>query len=143
MGIIRQLSTEKEIKEAFPVMKQLRPHLTEALYLALNEEMQTNGYTLLGCYDDETLVAVAGFAILTNLYYGKHVWVYDLVTDGNLRSRGFEEELLSFIESFALHNSCNCVALSSGIARKDAHRFYEGKMGYDCVSHVFKKDFGN
>ncbi|MDN4075213.1 MULTISPECIES: GNAT family N-acetyltransferase [Fictibacillus] len=142
MGIIRQLSTETEVKEAFSVMKQLRPHLTEPLFVSLYEEMQTNGYTLFGCFDDEKLAAVAGFAIQTNLYYGKHVWVYDLVTDEHIRSKGHGKELLSFIESFAVHNNCNCVALSSGLAREDAHRFYEDKMEYRRVSFVFKKDFG-
>ncbi|SDN31489.1 Acetyltransferase (GNAT) domain-containing protein [Fictibacillus solisalsi] len=140
MGIVRELSTRVEVKDAFPVMKQLRPHLTEALYLSLYEEMRTSGYTLLACYDDESIVAVAGFAVLTNLYYGKHVWIYDLVTDEQVRSKGYGEELLSFIESFAAQNNCNCVALSSGTARTDAHRFYEARMGYARVSYVFKKD---
>lgn len=141
MGIIRELSTQDELKEAFLIMKQLRTHLSEALFLSMVEEMKPAGYTVFGCFDDEQLVAVAGFSITVNLYYGKHVWVYDLITDQHTRSKGYGEELLNFIESFALHNNCNCVALSSGLQRVDAHRFYEDKMGYSKMSYVFKKDF--
>lgn len=140
MGEIRQLNEEHEIRKAFPVMNQLRKHLTEDLFVELVSQMKDEGYTLFVCLDGEEIKAAAGLAVLTNLYYGKHVWVYDLVTDSEARSKGYGYELLSFIESFAVQNGCSCVALSSNFERTDAHRFYEEKSGYERVSYVFKKN---
>ncbi|WP_155268508.1 GNAT family N-acetyltransferase [Clostridium beijerinckii] len=76
---------------------------------------------------------------LTNLYYGKHVWVNDLVTDVNQRSKKYGETLLSFINEWAKENGCDVVALSSGLQQAEAHKFYESKMGFAKTSYVFKK----
>jgi GNAT superfamily N-acetyltransferase len=141
MGEIRQLSTEHEVREAFPVMKQLRTHLSEDLFYELFQQMQKEGYTLIANYHDEKITALAGFAMLTNFYDGKHVYLYDLITDSEERSKGYGEELLAFIESFAVQNNCSGVTLSSNIERVDAHRFYEKKMHYKKPSFVFKKRF--
>ncbi|MFG6495912.1 GNAT family N-acetyltransferase [Fictibacillus sp. UD] len=141
MGEIRQLSLEHEVREAFPVMSQLRTHLSEDLFYELFLQMQKEGYTLFANVNEGKVVALAGFAILTNLYDGKHVYLYDLITDSEERSKGYGEELLAFLESYALQNNCNCVALSSNVNRLDAHRFYEEKMHYEKPSYVFKKRF--
>ncbi|KZE64941.1 acetyltransferase [Fictibacillus phosphorivorans] len=141
MGEIRQLSAEHEVREAFSVMNQLRTHLSEDLFYELFLQMEKEGYTLFANFNEGKVVALAGFAILTNLYDGKHVYLYDLITDSKERSKGYGEELLAFLESFALQNNCNCVALSSNVNRVDAHRFYEEKMHYEKPSYVFKKRF--
>jgi GNAT superfamily N-acetyltransferase len=141
MGEIRQLTSEQEIRDAFPVMNQLRTHLSEDLFYELFLQMQKEGYTLFANYNADKIVALAGFAMLTNLYDGKHVYLYDLITDHEERSKGYGEELLAFLEAFAVQNNCNCVALSSNVNRLDAHRFYEEKMHYEKPSYVFKKRF--
>jgi GNAT superfamily N-acetyltransferase len=141
LGEIRQLSLEHEVREAFPVMNQLRTHLSEDLFYELFLNMQKEGYTLFANYHNEKIVALAGFSFLTNFYDGKHVYLYDLITDSEERSKGYGEELLAFLESFAVQNNCNCVVLSSNVNRIDAHRFYEEKMHYEKPSYVFKKRF--
>jgi GNAT superfamily N-acetyltransferase len=136
---VMELITNEELREAYPIMKQLRTHLDEDGYLNLLAEMAAQGYRLLALYDDGKIVALAGIALLTNLYYGRHVWVYDLVTDGGQRSRGYGLHLLEHVEAFARRHQCECIALSSGLQRADAHRFYEEKAGYKKVSYKFRK----
>lgn len=80
---------------------------------------------------------------MITLYYGRFVWVCDLVTIKNKRSNGYGEKLLSYVNNWAKENGYDSVALSSGLKRTDAHRFYEEKMGYDKVSYVFKKPMGS
>ena len=102
--------------------------------------MVPDGYRLLSLQDDEgTIEALAGFRIATNLYYGKHAWVYELVTAETARSRGHGAMLLGHVEELAGAEGCELVALSSGLQRLDAHRFYEDRMGYDRVSYCFTK----
>jgi GNAT superfamily N-acetyltransferase len=136
---IRELLSKEELLLAFPIMKQLRTHLVEETYLNLIEDMKKEGYKMFALYVEEKVVAVAGVIKLTNLYYGKHVWVNDLVTDVNQRSKKYGQMLLSFVNEWAKENSCEVVALSSGLQRVEAHKFYESKMEFDRTSYVFKK----
>jgi len=136
---VKELLNKEELLKAFPIMKQLRTHLIEETYLNLILDMKKEGYKMFALYVDEEVVAVAGVIKLTNLYYGKHVWVNDLVTDINKRSNKYGQSLLSFINEWAKENGCDVVALSSGLQRVEAHKFYELKMGFDKTSYVFKK----
>lgn len=120
-------------------MHELRPHLDEKQYLELLAEMRPNGYRLFALQDSSTIMALAGVAVLTNLYYGRHVWVYDLVTASSARSRGYGKKLLDYVEDFARSEGCRLVALSSGMQRKEAHRFYQERMEYEKPGYVFYK----
>ena len=138
--IIKELTSKEEIMESYPLMNQLRTELSLQNYVSLVEDMTPQGYRLMALYDENLkIVSLAGFTILTNLYYLKHIWVYDLITDAQERSKGYGELLLKHLEELARTNECNCIALSSGFARKDAHRFYENKMGFDKSSYSFVK----
>lgn len=137
--MIKELTSRKEIIEAFPIMKQLRTQLDESTYLELVLEAQEiDRYRMLALFDTAKIVAVIGFKPMTTLYYGRFVWVCDLVTDTNIRSKGYGEKLLTYVHEWAKENKYESVALSSGLLRTDAHRFYEDKMNYDKVSYVFK-----
>ncbi|GEN52280.1 GNAT family N-acetyltransferase [Halobacillus faecis] len=137
-----ELQTTEEIHAAYPVMKELRSHLSEEQFVELVEEaMDVDRYHLFALYAGEEMVAVTGFKEMTTLYYGRFVWVCDLVTSSRHRSQGYGEELLSFVEDWAQERGLGSVALSSGISRLMAHRFYEDKMDYERVSYVFKKAF--
>lgn len=136
---ISELQSQKEILEAFPVMNQLRTHLDEKAYLDLvTEAKEKDMYRLFALYNRGEIVAVTGFKPMITLYYGRFVWVCDLVTNKNKRSNGYGEKLLAYVHEWAKENAYESVALSSGLQRTDAHRFYEEKMDYDKVSYVFK-----
>ena len=131
---------QEEFPLAFPLIKQLRTDLSLPQYIELAKEMQAAGYRVICLFEEGKIVAYAGFAKQVNLYYGSHIWVYDLVTDKERRGRGYGKYLLSHIEALAKAEGVNCIALSSGIKREKTHRFYENKMDYDIVSYVFKKN---
>ncbi|WP_405100176.1 GNAT family N-acetyltransferase [Oceanobacillus sp. FSL H7-0719] len=137
--LIKELQSESEVMKAFPVMKQLRTHLNEDTFLELVLEAQAkNHYKIFALIDEGEIVAVTGFKPMITLYYGRFVWVCDLVTDRNKRSQGYGEKLLTFVHEWAKEHNYESVALSSGLQRTDAHGFYENKMDYEKVSYVFK-----
>ena len=137
---VRELTEAEELKLAYPVMNELRTHLVDVDdYEATLAEMRAGGYRLFAAVEDDTYVALAGIAIRTNFYYGRFLYVYDLVTSEKARSKGHGKLLLDHLEELARADGCQTIALSSGVQRSDAHRFYENKMGYDRVSYVFKK----
>lgn len=138
-----ELRGRDELRRAWPVMRELRGHLSEERWLELMTAMEPEGYRLLALEDDDGAVqALAGIRVATNLYYGKHVWVDELVTAPAARSSGRGRALLGHVEELALSEECEVVGLSSGIKRVDAHRFYEQHMGYDKASFTFTKQVG-
>ena len=138
MNIV-ELRTDAELKDAFPVMQELRQHLTEESYFELIRPMISRGYRIFGVREDEASVALAGITIDTNFYNFRHLWVYDLITSEKHRSKGYGETLLAYLEEVARRENCQVIALASGLWRKDAHRFYEERMGYERISYEFKK----
>ncbi|RTR34038.1 GNAT family N-acetyltransferase [Robertmurraya yapensis] len=137
---IKELKNEKEWKEAFPVMKQLRTHLSIEQFIELvHESTEKESYKIVALYDNDKIVAVTGFMPMITLYNGRFIWVCDLVTDSDHRSKGYGEALLNYVHNWAKENGYDIVSLSSGLQRIDAHRFYEHKMKYDKVSYVFLK----
>lgn len=137
--VVRELLGKDDFLQAFPVMQQLRPYLDEKTYLELIVAMQKEKYKMFALFAGQKIVAVTGVAQLTNLYYGKHVWVHDLICDADQRSKGYGERLLSFIIQWAKENYCEKVALSSGLQRIGAHKFYAEKMKFDKTGYTFVK----
>jgi GNAT superfamily N-acetyltransferase len=137
MSPVKELKNETEWLAAFPVMQELRTHLTKEEYVKLLKQMVPEGYRMFALYEQEQIVAVTGIIELTNLYHGKHIYVYDLVSKQTERSKGYGEKLLSSIHDLAKQLGCSNVALSSGLQRVDAHRFYQEKMDYKKTSFAF------
>ena len=137
---IQELTSLEGWKEAFPVMQELRPRLDESAYLHLIQQMTQEGYRMFVLRESGVIVSLAGIAILTNLYYDRHIWVYDLVTASHTRSQGYGQQLLGFIEDLGKQAGCKLIALSSGAKRTDAHRFYQQRMNYTQTSYVFQKE---
>ncbi len=108
--------------------------------MKLLAEMIPRGYRLFALEDNGRIVALAGVGRGVNLYYGRYLWVYDLITDETARSHGYGARLLDHVEEVARDEGCETIALSSAFHRTDAHRFYTDRAGYEKVSYVFKKD---
>lgn len=139
-GAIVELTTEPELREAYPIVDQLRP-VGEERFLELIDVMRDEaGYRLYGLRgDDGTLLAVAGVVVQTNLYHGRHAWVHDLVVDEPERGQGHGGRLLSWLFEWADERDCSCVELASGLWRDEAHRFYED-LDMEKYCYTFKRD---
>lgn len=140
MAEIRELTTEAEWRDAFPVLSQLRSHLTEESYLEYLDGMREEGYRLFALFEADEIVSVAGVAIRTNFYNGRHLFVYDLVTRESRRSEGHGARLMEFVETWARDRGCESFTLESGLWREDAHRFYEDDLDMDRYCYTFKKE---
>lgn len=136
---IKQLTSQQEWMEAYPVMAQLRTELTLEKYLLLLKEMARDGYMLFALYEHMQIVAVAGLSWRVNFYSERHIFVYDLVTDEKYRSRGYGEKLLQYLQQWGKDKGANYIALESGIQRTSAHRFYEDRLGYEKWCYSFRK----
>ncbi|QPC45918.1 GNAT family N-acetyltransferase [Mangrovibacillus cuniculi] len=140
MGNLIELTTEQQLIDVFPIMNQLRIDLSLQEFLTLFSQMKKEAYQLFGWQMNDKIVGLAGVAFRTNLYNGRHLYIYDLITDEKERSKGYGDALLLALHSLAKENGAKYVALESGLQRIDAHRFYEEKMCYDKWCYSYRKE---
>lgn len=134
---IEQAETAEAIARTFAVMRQLRPHLVEADYVATIQRMMLSGFRVVAALDAGTVRAVAGYRLGESLAFGRHLYVDDLVTDESGRSSGFGHALLSWLTQVAREQGCKELHLDSGVQRHGAHRFYLRER-MDIVAYHFK-----
>ena len=102
---------------------------------------QTEGYLLAFVADDGEVKSVAGYRIQNMLAHGKFLYVDDLVTDDNSRSKGYGDALFDWLMQCALDENCASLQLDSGVQRFSAHRFYLRKR-MEIRSHHFSVAIG-
>ncbi len=122
---IRMARSDDEITACFPVMVQLRPHLRPADFLPRIREQEAGGYRLAFLEADGRIATVAGFRFFQKLSPGHVLYVDDLVTDRDARSRGHGARMLAWLRAHAIEQSCSNFQLDCGVQRKDSHRFYQ------------------
>ena len=132
-------ASEADRRAAFPVMRALRTHIeAEADFLARVRAQEEVGYRLALLRDGDAILAVAGFRLAENLAWGRFLYVDDLVTAPEARSRGCGAALLAWLFERARDEGCSELHLDSGTHRSDAHRFYE-REGMEPTSLHFRR----
>jgi GNAT superfamily N-acetyltransferase len=117
--------SDEEILRCYPIMLQLRPHLKETEFVARVRSQQTGGFQLAYASDPGGAPhAVTGFRILENLMQRVFLYVDDLVTDADDRSKGWGQLLFDWLVENARAHGCSALDLDSGVQRHGAHRFY-------------------
>jgi GNAT superfamily N-acetyltransferase len=129
------------LTDMLPVLRELRPHLDEASFTAVYAEGHPQGLRFLAAYDGDRCVGVAGWRVLALAFAIRKLYVDDLVTTSEGRSRGVGHALLTELEARARAAGCTVLDLDSGVHRHDAHRFYF-REGMHISSHHFTKALG-
>lgn len=138
---VRSCTRPEELKQAFAILHDLRPHLTEESFHTLYEAARkADGYEIVGLYEGERCVAVMGYRVLHDFVHGKHLYIDDLVTDPALRSKGFGKRLLEFAEKESERLGCRGLRLCTGTQNEKGMRFYE-REGWATRAVVYKKNF--
>jgi GNAT superfamily N-acetyltransferase len=77
--------------------------------------------------------ALAGFCTayleILSVRFGRRCWVEDLAVEPQRRSQGVGRALLAAAQAWARKAGATHLELDSGLARADAHRFYEREGG--------------
>lgn len=136
---IRELSSDEEVCEAFPIVAELRDHLDEARYLKLYERLRTG----IGCSRWTT-----GYRSLSRESRSRRLLSRSLRLrlrprhDGQGALEETRTRLLEHVREWAADRDCEIVELEAGLWRDDAHRFYTESMEhekycYSFVRHLF------
>jgi GNAT superfamily N-acetyltransferase len=123
-------------------MSALRPDHRdrEAFVERVNEVQRPQEYRLVGAFDGDRVVAVAGFRLLENLVSGRTLYVDDLSTLPEARRRGHAAALLDWCLEEAERLGCDELELDSAVGpeRADAHRLYFNR-GLRITAFHFEK----
>lgn len=133
---IFQARTSEQIRRCYPVMQQLRPHLTEQDFVAQVLRQQQEGFLLAGLEEAQEVKAVAGYRLQEMLAHGRILYVDDLITLEEERSRGWGRQLFAWLVQEAKAHECAKLQLDSGTFRHGAHRFYF-RQGMHISSYHF------
>jgi GNAT superfamily N-acetyltransferase len=132
--------SDTDLKATYPVMKQLRTHLSEQEYVERAKRQQSKGGYIVAALEDEGQVrCVAGYRISECLSWGKFLYVDDLVSDQNERSKNYGKQMMDWLLAEARQNGCQELHLDSGVQRHAAHRFYlRERMDISCFHFALK-----
>src|SRR5436309_15330076 len=113
---VRIAQTDAEILQCFPVLAELRPHLSRKEFLQqVRRQMREGGYRIAFLEQGGAVKCVAGYRTSENLAWGKFLYVDDLVTAQKDRSRGHGEHVFEWLLQQARRAGCDKFHLDSGL----------------------------
>lgn len=136
------VETDDEIISCLPIIQQIRPEIKTAkgLIEKVKKQKDTENFFFLRLTgENDEVYAVAGIRVRETLFWGKTLYVDDLVTNEKQRSHGYGKKILTFIEDFAKKNECQHLQLDSGVHRPKAHKFYF-REGFHIRGFFFSKE---
>lgn len=136
---VRRLETEADLRAAWPVVVQLRPHLDVETLLAAVAAQRAEHYRCIGLFRGDACLGFAGYRIQHMLAHGRFLYVDDLVTDVEVRGQGIGGVLLDWLEAEARQAGCAGLQLDSGTQRLEAHAFYFGRSLRVTSFHFARK----
>ncbi len=121
-------SSDAQIAACWPVLHQLRPHISREGFVPLIRRLAgEQGFELAFLARDGEVLAVAGLREGEWLPGGRYLEIEDLVTADDARGQGLGGVLFDWIADLARSRDCAHLRLMSGTAREAAHRFYRNK----------------
>lgn len=131
-----QIEHCKDVSVIAPILKVLRNTLADGVFDSRLERGLQEGYRVLIAKDSNAVEGCLGYRIVYDVYWGKTLYVDDLVVRPEARGKGTGAALLKDAKTEAAEHRCDHVRLCSGLSRADAHRFYE-KNGFARTSLQF------
>jgi GNAT superfamily N-acetyltransferase len=119
------INSDQDYQASFNVMRELRPHLTDAATFAAQARRQAGqGYRLLAAWHDGQVKGLAGYRLQENLLYGRFLYVDDLVAASDARRHGVGGQLIGALREEAQRQGCAHFVLDTALGNALGQRFY-------------------
>ena len=124
--------TEQDLPSLLELYKQLQPDddsSIEKSKLVWKKIENNPDIQYFGAIDNDKVVSTCYAVYIPNLTRNNRgiCFVENVITDKDYRNRGLASKVIDMAISFAKEKNCYKVILQSGIAREEAHHFYESK----------------
>lgn len=123
--LFKKIESEDDLLRIFPLIRQLRKHLTEETFMEHYASMSFEEYELWSYEENQKSVGLIGMRVCTDFVRGTHLYVDDLVTDEEHRSQGIGAKLLNFAEEEAKKRNLPSLRLACVIENASGLKFYE------------------
>ncbi|QDK42559.1 hypothetical protein DOM21_14090 [Bacteriovorax stolpii] len=129
---------EEDLKLFFPVLKELRPHLSFDEYLKIYQEAHASDqYELVALVENEKIMGIMGYRVLCDFVRGRHLYIDDLVSVE--KSKGHGAKLLIYAEKKAQELDCTGgLRLCAVLENSGGIKFYE-RNGWKARAYAFVK----
>jgi GNAT superfamily N-acetyltransferase len=121
-----------------PVLHQRNSALSHWLLSARVGEMVAQGFQCFGAYNEEALIAIAGFWIKTRYHTGKLIELDSVFVHPKHRSRGIGERLVARVLDYGKQQACLESELHCYVSNTEAHRFWMNQ-GFRIIAFHFQK----
>ena len=129
---IAELTTDREILAAFPLMSILRDRLRPETFLEEIRLQEAQDFRLIGGYAEGKLVAVTGVRRTHTTARGPHAFVDDLITLPGEQGKGYATQMLQYVAAQSAANGLPHVYLDS---RATALGFYD-KLSFRFLTSI-------
>lgn len=134
---IRELAPE-EIPSIYPLIRQLNPSLTPALFTKRLKDMLPFGYRAVAVFEGEKMVGVSGFWVHSRFWCGRHLDIDNFFVLPDYRGKRIGQKLTAWLEKKALEEKCELMVLDVYSDNFLAHRFYH-REGFVATGSHFTK----
>ncbi len=133
------LRNSNDLDFAYPIMKQLRTHLDRKQFGELALAMAQENYRLWAYMEKNKALGLVSTRVYTDLVRGAHLYIDDLVTDANSRSRGIGAALLRHAEKIARELKLPVLRLCCVIENEAGMKFYRRENWKERAYALVKK----
>jgi ribosomal protein S18 acetylase RimI-like enzyme len=122
---LRHAETAADLAACFPIMQELRPHLSgRTEFVARVVRQREAGYRLLAAWGGSEPVGLAGYRMQENLIRGRFCYVDDLVVRADARRGGLGALLLDGVAAEARALGLSRLVLDTAVDNLLGQRFY-------------------
>ncbi|PZP54423.1 MAG: hypothetical protein DI586_10010 [Micavibrio aeruginosavorus] len=136
---IREARSDADYHHAFPIVKQLLPHLDMQTYAQRMFVARATGYRVYVAELGDEMVGMIGIISNHNLHDGFTTYIEHVVVDEKHHGNGYGTKLIKFAENKSREEGCKLIELDTDIGAEGAENLY-AKNGYVVVGKYYQKN---
>lgn len=110
---IREARSDSDYHRAYPIIRQLIPHLDMQTYARRVFVARATGYRMFIAESGEEIIGLIGMVPNHNIHDGFVTYIEHVVVDRKHRGQGYGRMLIEFAEARALEDGCGLVQLDT------------------------------
>lgn len=136
---IREARSDADYYQAYPIIRQLFPHLDMQTFARRVFVARATGYRMFVGLVDKKVVGVIGVIANHNLHDGFVTYIEHVVVDKSFRGNGYGSELIRFAEDRAREEGCYLIELDTDTGAERAAKLYESSGYQKSGDYYFKQ----
>lgn len=136
---IREARSDADYHQAYPIIRQLFPHLDMQTYARRVFVARATGYRMFVGEVGKQVVGVIGVIANHNLHDGFVTYIEHVVVDKKYRGHGYGSQLIKFAEDRAREEGCYLIELDTDTGADRAAKLYESSGYQKTGDYYFKQ----